>query len=79
MLNTIINKPITDENKEQFKEAMKYVCEHDGLTMMEYSDKYVVAEAPEPIEIVPEEHISVEERLDDIENALLELASIIGE
>lgn len=80
MLDTIIYKPITEENRKQFNEAMKYVCNHDDLTMMEYIDKYVVAKAPEPLKVVFENStISTEERLDNIENALIELAELLTE
>ena len=82
-LGTVINKPI--EDAELFREIMAWTCDPANNAMMyEYNDRYEVREAPAEEETneegeMPEEtdYVTVEERLDDIENALIELAEML--
>lgn len=73
-----INKPIEDE--ELFKEAMAFCCDDsNNATMFEYHDKYVIGNKPiVEEELEPIEYVSIEDRLNDIEDALIELAEIIA-
>lgn len=81
MTGTTILKPVADQ--EQFRAAMSWCCDPvNNARMMEYVDRYEVVEKSEepevePVSDIPE--VSIEERLDDIENALVELAAIITE
>lgn len=80
MIGAVLQKPV---NPEEFRAVMRWCCTpSNGARLMEYHDRYEVAvrpaEEPQP-EVEYEEPASIEERLDDIENALIELAGIIAE
>ena len=74
-----LDKPV--EDNELFRTVMQWVCDPtNNATMYEYADHYEIREKPAEQEQPEEEetdYITVEERLDDIENALIELAEML--
>lgn len=75
----VLQKPVEDGGL--FRAVMQWVCNPlNNAILYEYADRYEVAEKPEEQEQpeeVYEEPVSIEERLDDIENALVELAEML--
>ena len=78
MIGTILPKPV---DPVQFRQVMAWCCDKgNGARLMEYHDRYEVAASPEEEPHQESEYVepaSIEERLDDIEDALIELAGII--
>lgn len=80
MIGTIIPKPV---DQEQFHAAMRWCCDKkNGARLMEYHDRYEVAarpaEEPQP-EVEYGEPVSAEERMEILENAVLDLAARFAE
>ena len=75
----VLQKPVEDNGL--FRAVMQWVCDpRNNAILYEYADRYEVVEKPaeqEQPEEVYEEPVSIEERLDDIENALVELAEML--
>lgn len=74
-----LDKPV--EDKGLFRAVMQWVCDPaNNAVLYEYADHYEIMEKPAEQEQPEEEEtdeVSVEERLDDIENALIELAEML--
>lgn len=73
-----LDKPV--EDKGLFQAVMQWVCDPtNNAILYEYADHYEIREKPAEQEQPEEEtdYITVEERLDDIENALIELAEML--
>lgn len=78
-IGLVIPKPIEKEDEEFFQEAMAFCCDDSNNAMMfEYSDRYVIQEKPEPEVHTPVEYMSMEDRMHDLEDALIELANLVG-